>query len=155
MNIAEESRYMTAIQNCRGYRKTPNSSEKKETENNVIKSEIFKGSIAWIKQTINKLILHKELLFKGNIHIRRQIFLGIFDLPAYPNQILYYISLCSKIRCSLAYLHNVCFKKSWTNYSTVSLLWFVQVFLKQTLFQKSLNNHFIYVENSQIKADDL
>ena len=28
---------------------------------------------------------------------------------------------------------NVCFKKIWTNYSTVSLLWFVQVFLKQTL----------------------
>ena len=28
---------------------------------------------------------------------------------------------------------NICFKKTWTNYSTVSLLWFVQVFLKQTL----------------------
>ena len=28
---------------------------------------------------------------------------------------------------------NVCFKKTGTNYSTVSLLWFVQVFLKQTL----------------------
>ena len=31
-------------------------------------------------------------------------FLGISDLPTYPNQILYYISLCSKIRCSLTYL---------------------------------------------------
>ena len=34
-------------------------------------------------------------------------FLGNFDLPTYPirpNQILYYISLFSKIRCSLAYL---------------------------------------------------
>ena len=29
---------------------------------------------------------------------------GIFDLPTYPNQILYYISLCSEIRCSLTYL---------------------------------------------------
>ena len=31
-------------------------------------------------------------------------FLGISDIPTYPNQILYYISLCSKIRCSLTYL---------------------------------------------------
>jgi hypothetical protein len=31
-------------------------------------------------------------------------FLGIFDLPTYPNQILYYISIFSKIRCSLTYL---------------------------------------------------
>jgi hypothetical protein len=31
-------------------------------------------------------------------------------------------------------LNNVCFKKTWTNYRTVSLLWFVQVFLKQMLF---------------------
>ena len=71
MNIAEESRYMTAIQNCRGYRKTPNSSEKKETENNVIKSEIFKCSIAWIKQTVKEFILHVELLFikVNKIHI--------------------------------------------------------------------------------------
>ena len=28
---------------------------------------------------------------------------------------------------------NVRFKKTWTNCSTVSLLWFVQVFLNQTL----------------------
>ena len=28
----------------------------------------------------------------------------IFDLPTYPNQILYYISLSSKIRCSLTYV---------------------------------------------------
>ena len=34
-------------------------------------------------------------------------------------------------------MHNVCFKKTWTNYSTVSLLWFVQVFLKQTLYGKN------------------
>ena len=31
-------------------------------------------------------------------------FFGIFDLPTYPNQIHYYISLFSKIRCSLTYL---------------------------------------------------
>ena len=31
-------------------------------------------------------------------------FLGISDLPTYPNQILYYISLCSKIRWCLTYL---------------------------------------------------
>ena len=29
---------------------------------------------------------------------------------------------------------NVCFKKIWTNYSIVSLLWFVQIFLQQMLF---------------------
>ena len=31
-------------------------------------------------------------------------FLTFFDLPTYPNQILYYISLFSKIRCALTYL---------------------------------------------------
>ena len=31
-------------------------------------------------------------------------FLGIFDLPTQPNQILYYIRLFSKIRCSLTFL---------------------------------------------------
>ena len=31
-------------------------------------------------------------------------FLGIFDLPTYPHQMFYYISLFSKIRCSLTYL---------------------------------------------------
>ena len=29
--------------------------------------------------------------------------LGIFDIPTYPNQILYYISLFDKIRYSLTY----------------------------------------------------
>ena len=29
---------------------------------------------------------------------------------------------------------NVCFKKTWTIYSTVSLLWFVQIFLNSALF---------------------
>ena len=35
----------------------------------------------------------------------------------------------------LSAITNVCFKKTCTNYSTVSLLWFVQVFLKQTLIR--------------------
>ena len=34
--------------------------------------------------------------------------------------------------------YNVCFKKTCTNYSTVSLLCFVQVFLKQTLLSRRL-----------------
>ena len=34
----------------------------------------------------------------------------------------------------LSNLFNVCFKKIWTNYNTVSLQWFVQIFLKHTLF---------------------
>ena len=34
-------------------------------------------------------------------------FLGIFDLPTYPNQILYYISLFNKIRFSLTYLPKI------------------------------------------------
>ena len=35
---------------------------------------------------------------------------------------------------------NVCFKKTWTSYSTVSLLWFVQTFLKQTLWHIPFSN---------------
>ena len=31
-------------------------------------------------------------------HMTSDVFLGIFDLPTYPNQILYYIILFSKIR---------------------------------------------------------
>ena len=38
-----------------------------------------------------------------------------------------------KILNSHEFQLNVCFKKTWTNYNTVSLLWFVQVFLNQTL----------------------
>ena len=41
---------------------------------------------------------------KGAFIYDVRCFLGISDLPTYPNQILYYISLCSKIRCSLTYL---------------------------------------------------
>ena len=41
---------------------------------------------------------------KGAFTYDVRCFGGIFDLPTYPNQILYYISLFSKIRCSLTYL---------------------------------------------------
>jgi hypothetical protein len=41
---------------------------------------------------------------KGAFIYDVRCFGGIFDLPTYPNQILYYISLFSKIRCSLTYL---------------------------------------------------
>ena len=50
------------------------------------------------------------------------LFLTLFQLP--------YTYKITKVFC---FLCNVCFKKTWTNYSTVSLLWFVQVFLKQML----------------------
>ena len=53
-------------------------------------------------KTKNQQLLRNK--FKGSIHIWRQIFLGIFDLPTYPHQILYYISLFSKIRWGLTYL---------------------------------------------------
>ena len=41
---------------------------------------------------------------KGAITYDVRCFGGIFDLPFYPNQILYYISLFSEIRFSLTYL---------------------------------------------------
>ena len=49
------------------------------------------------------LIDHKTLYFLtfftwGAFTYDVRCFLGIFDLPTYPNQILYYISLFSKIR---------------------------------------------------------
>ena len=37
-------------------------------------------------------------------HMTSDIFFGVFDLPTLLNQILYYISLFSEIRCSLTYL---------------------------------------------------
>ena len=41
---------------------------------------------------------------KGAFIYDVRCFLGIFDLPTYPNQMVYYIGLFSKIRCSLTYL---------------------------------------------------
>ena len=58
----------------------------------------------------------------GSIHIWRQMFSGIFDLPTYHHQILYYISLFSKIRWGLTYLPTQtsdviyeCSPKLWRN----------------------------------------
>ena len=46
--------------------------------------------------------------------------------------------------------HNVCFKKTWTNYSTVSLLWFVQgFFLKQMLID--LTTQPFYISQQKIE----
>ena len=44
------------------------------------------------------------LCTKGAFIYDVRCFLGIFDLPTYPNQMVYYIGLFSKIRCSLTYL---------------------------------------------------
>ena len=44
------------------------------------------------------------LLVRGAFTYDVKCFGGIFDLPKYPNQILYYINLFSKIRSSSTYL---------------------------------------------------
>ena len=50
-------------------------------------------------------LLTKILIDKGAFIYDVRCFWGIFDLPTtYPNQILYYISLFSKIRSNLTYL---------------------------------------------------
>ena len=41
---------------------------------------------------------------KGAFIYDVRCFWGIFDLPTYPNQMVYYIGLIGKIRCSLTYL---------------------------------------------------
>ena len=46
-------------------------------------------------------------------------FWGIFDLPTYPNQILYYISLFSRIRWGLTYQSDVICECSLKYYSTI------------------------------------
>ena len=43
-------------------------------------------------------------LHKGAFTYDVRFFWDIFDLPTYPNQILYYISLFSKIHFSLTYI---------------------------------------------------
>ena len=45
-----------------------------------------------------------EDLTRGAFTYDVRCFSDIFDLPTYPNQMLYYISLFSKIRCSMTYL---------------------------------------------------
>ena len=51
-----------------------------------------------------KMIWFRPILSKGAFTYDVRCFLGIFDLPTYHNQMVYYISLFSKIRCSLTYL---------------------------------------------------
>ena len=64
----------------------------------------------WINVEIQIYSLHK-----GAFTYDVRCFLGSFDLPTYPNQILYYISLFSKIRWS--YL-----PKNLTSYMNAPLL---------------------------------
>ena len=49
-------------------------------------------------------LLFRYVFHKGAFTYDVRCFLGIFDLPTYPHQILYYISLFSKIRWGLTYL---------------------------------------------------
>ena len=51
-----------------------------------------------------RLVNNSTLSTKGTFTYDVRCFLGIFDLPTNPNQMVYYISLFSKIRCSLTYL---------------------------------------------------
>ena len=59
-------------------------------------------------ETLKNLSSLKQLLFsslhRGAFIYDVRCFSGIFDLPTYPHQILYYISLFSKIRWSLTYV---------------------------------------------------
>ena len=69
----------------------------------------FLGPVIWLR---NPLTVPPECqnvwwgpkLCKGAFIYDVRCFLGIFDLPTYPHQMLYYISLFSKIRWSLTYL---------------------------------------------------
>ena len=53
-----------------------------------------------LTKTSIPFIFHREHSYTYDV----RCFLGIFDLPTYLNQMVYYISLFSKIRCSLTYL---------------------------------------------------
>jgi hypothetical protein len=69
--------------------------------------EVFQGGVSSraihnLPKKLKKTKITK--ITKGILGSIRICFLGIFDLPTYPNQILYYISLFSKIRCFLTYL---------------------------------------------------
>ena len=97
---------------------------------------------------------------------------GIFDLSTYPNQILYYISLFSRIRCSLTYLtpgpsksevvmdnylvrlhYLVLF--SWENWSdfwrdtTVGKTWTILIYLKLKGHQQCKVMHFQQLQSVQ------
>ena len=61
---------------------------------------INKGGRSEAKRSDNLKHFNAEFLslFKGAFTYDVRCFEGIFDLPTYPNQTLYYISLFSKIR---------------------------------------------------------
>ena len=52
----------------------------------------------WRKRTVALQFTREGTLCQGAFIYDVRYFLGIFDLPTYPHQILYYISLFSKIR---------------------------------------------------------
>ena len=75
--------------------------------NKFLESDFFHIFFAVQKQPTIKYFFYVHTYFsnfKKQFTSDVRCILGIFDLPAYPNQILYYISLFSKIRCSLTYL---------------------------------------------------
>ena len=59
-------------------------------------ANLKQGGIYFIKQVCGNDIL-------ASVYDIR-CFLGIFDLPTHPNQMVYYMGLFSKIRCSLTYI---------------------------------------------------
>ena len=61
-------------------------------------------TIGWNPFWLSSIITFILLLYRGAFTYDIRCFLGIFDLPTYPNQILYYISIFSKIRWCLNYL---------------------------------------------------
>ena len=57
------------------------------------------------KHLSSDIVFSIRIIFvKGAFTYDVRCFWAFFNLPTYPNQILYYISLFSKIRCSLTYL---------------------------------------------------
>ena len=74
-------------------------------------------------------------------------FLGIFDLPTYPNQMFYYISLFSKIRCSLNYLPSL--PKNLTSYVNAPLSVF-EIHVEQRMVKRHF--HFTCFSNSPSKC---
>ena len=77
---------------------------------NVLKFESLeagkgkKATFGWLEQPQRPPKFKFLSSGKGAFIYEVRCFGGIFDLPTYPNQILYYISLFSKNRCSLTYL---------------------------------------------------
>ena len=79
-------------------------------------------------------------------------FLGIFDLPTYPDQILYYINLFSKIRCSLTYLPTQnsdviceCSLSEWPRYIRCYLNLFHTKYIHVCTSTDNYNNQIIFL----------